>query len=219
MAAVRRVAARAGALGRSRALSGGVHFGGSDADVEQVIEQSLVGGWGVGGGGGGGVQGSEGRAHPADRRPPLLRLTSLASARAPPPTPLLPPPPPQDQTTYRRREDVTRVQVLTTRREALALYREILRVTALFVWQDEHGRPWCARCAAPPPPATPAAAAGAAAAAAAAAAAQGPHPLSSLPWCARRRDVLRHSARREFEAARYEADPEIVSPRPVAGQP
>lgn len=35
------------------------------------------------------------------------------------------------------------MQLLTTRREALSLYREILRVTRLFVWKDQQGRMWC----------------------------------------------------------------------------
>lgn len=32
--------------------------------------------------------------------------------------------------------------ILTTRSEALALYRAILRATAAFTWPDTHGRPW-----------------------------------------------------------------------------
>lgn len=32
--------------------------------------------------------------------------------------------------------------LLTTRAEALALYRAILRATAAFTWPDAHGRPW-----------------------------------------------------------------------------
>lgn len=72
-----------------------------------------------------------------------------------------------DKTTYRKKEDVSRIQLLTTRREATSLYREILRVTRLFVWRDQQGRMWC--------------------------------------------DVLRQSARQEFEAARFETDPEIIN--------
>ncbi len=33
-------------------------------------------------------------------------------------------------------------RILTTRREALHLYREILRYSNLFVWRDEKGRMW-----------------------------------------------------------------------------
>jgi hypothetical protein len=33
-------------------------------------------------------------------------------------------------------------RLLTTRREALSLYREILRYSNLFVHRDEHGRMW-----------------------------------------------------------------------------
>jgi len=33
-------------------------------------------------------------------------------------------------------------KLLTTRREALSLYREVLRYSNLFVWKDEYGRTW-----------------------------------------------------------------------------
>ncbi|KAF8060016.1 hypothetical protein HT031_004954 [Scenedesmus sp. PABB004] len=65
-------------------------------------------------------------------------------------------------------------RLLTTRREALSLYREVLRYSRLFVWRDEHGRRW--------------------------------------------RDVLRASARAEFEAARREPDPEIINRLIVTGR-
>ncbi|PSC70812.1 complex 1 family LVR family (ISS) [Micractinium conductrix] len=71
-----------------------------------------------------------------------------------------------DKTTRRRKDD-SPLRLLTTRREALALYREIWRVTALFDWPDDKGRLW--------------------------------------------RDVLRESARVEYEAARFEQDPEILN--------
>lgn len=71
------------------------------------------------------------------------------------------------------RED-GRPMILTTRREALALYREVLRYSNLFVWRDAHGRVW--------------------------------------------RDVIRRSARQEFEAARHEADPELVNRMIVTGR-
>jgi hypothetical protein len=64
-------------------------------------------------------------------------------------------------------ERAARARLLTSRREALSLYREVLRYSNLFVWRDEKGRVW--------------------------------------------RDVIRQSARAEFEAARYETDPELVA--------
>ena len=45
-------------------------------------------------------------------------------------------------TTTRRRKDEDRNRILTTRREALSLYREIVRITALFDWPNEQGVPW-----------------------------------------------------------------------------
>lgn len=65
-------------------------------------------------------------------------------------------------------------RVLTTRREALALYRDVLRYSNLFVWRDARGRVW--------------------------------------------RDVIRGSARAEFDAARLESDPELVSRMLVTGR-
>jgi hypothetical protein len=63
--------------------------------------------------------------------------------------------------------DADRPKLLTARRESLALYREVLRVSNLFVWRDERGAAW--------------------------------------------RDRIRSSARAEFEAARGETDPELVT--------
>jgi hypothetical protein len=63
--------------------------------------------------------------------------------------------------------DADRPKLLTARRESLALYREVLRVSNLFVWRDSRGSAW--------------------------------------------RDRLRASARAEFEAARGETDPEMVT--------
>lgn len=48
----------------------------------------------------------------------------------------------QDKTKHRKVEDVPRSQIVTTRREALSLYREICRLTALFEWPNEQGVPW-----------------------------------------------------------------------------
>lgn len=67
-----------------------------------------------------------------------------------------------------------RTRLLTTRREALSLYREVLRYSNIFVWKDEHGRVW--------------------------------------------RDVIRSSARQEFEAARHEPDPELINRMIVTGR-
>jgi len=41
--------------------------------------------------------------------------------------------------------DADRPRLLTARREALALYREVLRVSNLFVWRDERGGEWAQR--------------------------------------------------------------------------
>lgn len=65
-------------------------------------------------------------------------------------------------------------RLLTTRREALSLYREILRYSLLFVWRDERGVPW--------------------------------------------REVIRRSARQEFEASREEQDPEILNRLIITGR-
>ncbi|KAG0588426.1 hypothetical protein KC19_2G241900 [Ceratodon purpureus] len=62
----------------------------------------------------------------------------------------------------------------TSRREALGLYREILRTTRLFTWTNEQGVAW--------------------------------------------RDLLRESARMEYEQARYETDPEIIARLLVVGR-
>ncbi|CAN0847923.1 hypothetical protein LINGRAHAP2_LOCUS5247 [Linum grandiflorum] len=64
-------------------------------------------------------------------------------------------------------ELLNRRRLTSTRREALHLYRDILRATRFFIWPDTHGVMW--------------------------------------------RDVLRENARKEFEEARFEKDPEIVT--------
>lgn len=75
---------------------------------------------------------------------------------------------------YRSKEDVSPLQVLTTRREALSLYRDILRWSLLFVWKNDRGQSW--------------------------------------------KDVIRESARKEYEEARFETDPEIINRLLVSGR-
>lgn len=64
-------------------------------------------------------------------------------------------------------EFVARQQLTSTRREALSLYRDIIRATRFFTWVDSRGAIW--------------------------------------------RDILRENARKEFEAARFERDPEVIT--------
>ncbi|PON55281.1 Complex 1 LYR protein [Parasponia andersonii] len=71
-------------------------------------------------------------------------------------------------------ELLTRRRLSSTRREALSLYRDILRATRFFMWPDSRGVLW--------------------------------------------RDVLRENARREFELARFETDPEIVTRLLIGGR-
>ena len=56
---------------------------------------------------------------------------------------------------------------MTTKREALSLYRAVWRASFMFVWKNERGLEW--------------------------------------------KEVIRESARKEFEAARHERDPEMVA--------
>lgn len=81
-----------------------------------------------------------------------------------------------DKTKTRKKDEPPEqhAKILTTRREALSLYREILRYTSLFDWKDDQGRIW--------------------------------------------RDVLRESTRKEFEAARFEVDPELINQLLVVGR-
>ncbi|XP_054817984.1 uncharacterized protein LOC129317663 [Prosopis cineraria] len=71
-------------------------------------------------------------------------------------------------------ELINRRRLTSTRREALSLYRDILRATRFFVWPDPNGVLW--------------------------------------------RDILRHNARKEFEEARFETDPEIVTRLLIGGR-
>ena len=71
-------------------------------------------------------------------------------------------------------ELLNRRRLTSTRREALSLYRDIIRATRFFMWPDSRGVLW--------------------------------------------RDVLRDNARREFEQARFESDPEIVTRLLIGGR-
>ncbi|KAL2522296.1 LYR family of Fe/S cluster biogenesis protein [Forsythia ovata] len=71
-------------------------------------------------------------------------------------------------------ELLTRQRLTSTRREALSLYRDIIRATRFFMWPDSRGVLW--------------------------------------------RDVLRENARKEFEDARFEKDPEIVTRLLIGGR-
>lgn len=71
-------------------------------------------------------------------------------------------------------EFVTRQRLTSTRREALSLYRDIIRATRFFMWPDSRGVLW--------------------------------------------RDVLRENARKEFEEARFEKDPEVITRLLIGGR-
>ncbi|BBN18682.1 hypothetical protein MPTK1_8g04550 [Marchantia polymorpha subsp. ruderalis] len=66
------------------------------------------------------------------------------------------------------------IGITSTRREVLALYRDVLRVLRIFTWPNDDGVMW--------------------------------------------KDVLKLSARREFEAARFEKDPETITRLLVVGR-
>ncbi|CAL9160831.1 unnamed protein product [Musa hybrid cultivar] len=71
-------------------------------------------------------------------------------------------------------ELAARRRLTSTRREALSLYRDVLRASRFFAWSDARGVPW--------------------------------------------REVLRENARREFEEARFERDPEVVTRLLIGGR-
>jgi hypothetical protein len=76
---------------------------------------------------------------------------------------------------YNDEEDevLTRQRLTSTRREALSLYRDVIRATRYFTWADSKGALW--------------------------------------------RDVLRQNARQEFEQARFEKDPEVITRLLIGG--
>lgn len=65
-------------------------------------------------------------------------------------------------------------RITSSKREAMSLYRDIIRASRFFPWTDSRGVPW--------------------------------------------RDVLRANARKEFEEARYERDPEIITRLLIGGR-
>lgn len=67
-----------------------------------------------------------------------------------------------------------RRSLTSTRREALSLYRDVLRTSRFFTWPDARGVPW--------------------------------------------REALRENARKEFEEARFETDPEVVTRLLIGGR-
>ncbi|XP_017232351.1 uncharacterized protein LOC108206532 isoform X2 [Daucus carota subsp. sativus] len=71
-------------------------------------------------------------------------------------------------------EIVARQRLSSTRREALSLYRDIIRATRFFMWPDARGVLW--------------------------------------------RDILRENARKEFEDAKFEKDPEIITKLLIGGR-
>ncbi|KAK7283431.1 hypothetical protein RIF29_12947 [Crotalaria pallida] len=71
-------------------------------------------------------------------------------------------------------ELLNRRRLTSTRREALSLYRDIIRATRFFTWPDSRGVLW--------------------------------------------RDLLRENARREFEEAKFETDPEVVTRLVIGGR-
>ncbi|KAL8170215.1 hypothetical protein V2J09_022019, partial [Rumex salicifolius] len=71
-------------------------------------------------------------------------------------------------------EILARRRLTSSRREALSLYRDIIRATQFFAWSDSRGALW--------------------------------------------RDVLRENARSEFEAAKYEKDPEVITRLLIGGR-
>ena len=116
---------RTGVL-QARQLSSDITYGASSTDVDALIEESLVGGGRP-----------QRRRRLLGRRIVLFGLVAWGSCHP------LARRWAQDKTTHRKKDE-SPFRLLTTRREALALYREIWRISALFDWPDDRGRLWCA---------------------------------------------------------------------------
>ncbi|XP_015065091.1 uncharacterized protein LOC107010328 [Solanum pennellii] len=71
-------------------------------------------------------------------------------------------------------EFLNRQRLTSSRREALSLYRDVIRATRFFMWANSQGIPW--------------------------------------------RDVLRENVRKEFEEARFERDPEVITRLLIGGR-
>ncbi|KAJ3681917.1 hypothetical protein LUZ60_014490 [Juncus effusus] len=71
-------------------------------------------------------------------------------------------------------DELTARRLTGARREALSLYRDVIRASRFYTWPDARGVMW--------------------------------------------RDVLRENARKEFEAARFERDPEVVTKLLIGGR-
>lgn len=71
-------------------------------------------------------------------------------------------------------ELLNRQRLTSSRREALSLYRDVIRATRFFMWANSQGIVW--------------------------------------------RDVLRENVRKEFEEARYERDPEVITRLLIGGR-
>jgi len=71
-------------------------------------------------------------------------------------------------------ELLNRQRLTSSRREALSLYRDVIRATRFFMWANSQGNLW--------------------------------------------RDVLRENVRKEFEEARFERDPEVITRLLIGGQ-
>ncbi|PHT28167.1 hypothetical protein CQW23_32248 [Capsicum baccatum] len=73
-----------------------------------------------------------------------------------------------------KNELLNRQRLTSSRREALSLYRDVIRATRFFMWANSQGNLW--------------------------------------------RDVLRENVRKEFEEARFERDPEVITRLLIGGR-
>jgi hypothetical protein len=162
-------------LRQARWMTSGITYDARSSDVEDIIEENLAS-----------ARLPPGAAAPLQQRIVLVCSCQWYHEKISEVTHV------QDKTTYRKRGSDSPFRLLTTRREAIALYREIWRISALFDWPDQRGRLWWVDTII-----------------------QQQLTLQTIVNDAElpvacRRDVLRESARQEFEAARFEDDPEIV---------